>query len=465
MSIDFKAQLRASLFESALPIFDFGNEIVPAASTWTGARAWIHYFRDLELQKGSRIILHLPESPAFIRIVIASLWEGYTLIPIPNYFEAANLIDELDANLIISQGCENAFAISPDMYGNPPDTILATRPSKLPPYPEIAFILRSSGTTGQARFSMLSLENVLAVVESHLPYLGAKQDARVLSVLPWTHCFGLVLELLPALLHPVEVHRLPAYGKEVSTVFDKLKELEIVHFNAVPLHLSRLKALYGPSFLDFIESGIVGGAPISSELAQWLAGSNLRVGYGQTEASPGICVGEIGRFEKGILGKACGCKTQINSEDILEFKGKNAFLGYWKPNKGPSWVREEWINTGDRVYLGADGSYRFLGRIDDRIKLPNGREINPLAIEEDWLEVLPIKYACLYSSDGIGLSAAFCLNDQTSIKQLKKHIEQHFPYWYKKLHHIHFLSQSEWPLSPKGDTLRNHFSEEFKYVY
>jgi long-subunit acyl-CoA synthetase (AMP-forming) len=270
---------------------------------------------------------------------------------------------------------------------------------------------------------------------------------------------------MPALLHPVEVHRIPSYGKDVEKIFSTFKELEKAHFNTVPLHLTRLKAAFGTSFLDYIESGLVGGAAISAEQAEWLQGSSMRVGYGQTEASPGICVGEAGHFEKGILGKACGCQTRINEEDVLEFKGENAFLGYWKPKNGPNWNRSEWVTTGDRVFEGTDMSYRFLGRMDDRIKLQNGREIHPLSIEEEWTAKLPIKHTCLYSSDGVHLSAAFCLNDGISIKEFKLLFKEQFPHWVEKLHQLHFLTNQEWPQSPKGDTIRNIFSEEFNYVH
>jgi long-subunit acyl-CoA synthetase (AMP-forming) len=70
----------------------------------------------------------------------------------------------------------------------------APRTAQLPRAPEARFLLRTSGTGGQRKRIALSDANLFVVLRSHLPILGLKARHRLLSTLPWSHAFGLVLE-------------------------------------------------------------------------------------------------------------------------------------------------------------------------------------------------------------------------------------------------------------------------------
>jgi long-chain acyl-CoA synthetase len=65
-------------------------------------------------------------------------------------------------------------------------------------------------------------------------------------------------------------------------------------------------------------------------------------------------------------------------------RGKNVMLGYYKrPELTAKAVRDGWFFTGDTGSLNRDGSVRVTGRKDDLIVLPNGKKIDPEAIERE----------------------------------------------------------------------------------
>jgi acyl-CoA synthetase (AMP-forming)/AMP-acid ligase II len=64
----------------------------------------------------------------------------------------------------------------------------------------------------------------------------------------------------------------------------------------------------GMDLLRALRGGVVGGAPVDAELAALLAETRLRVGYGQTEAAPGVCLGAPGDWRAGAIGQPVGVR-------------------------------------------------------------------------------------------------------------------------------------------------------------
>lgn len=353
---------------------NFGNEI------WNEAKKWMQLFTDLSLVKGDRIVLHLEESPVFLAVLFAAIRFGLCTALLSHKAPSDNILDFTDARLIISQSANSEACIKLGTTTFPPKITIAKtklREAKFPPNKEMMFLLKSSGTTSEGRWSALSFRSVWAVIDSHIPEMQTDLPIKQISVLPWTHCFGLVLDLLPTFFtKTTELFRSDDYGRAIPKLIEQIKTVQACRFNGVPYHFAGMmeyltKGSY--SILSDISSGIIGGAPISMRLAAWLNGSKVRVGYGQSEASPGITLGKIGEFKESGLGYAISCETKIDGKGQLLFKGKNQFMGYWK-DSGLESVTNHWHNTGDIVSIDSTGFHTFIGRIDARVKLPNGRE-------------------------------------------------------------------------------------------
>lgn len=450
-----KSSLIENLREKAYPVFSFEDRVIPAASIWTTSRAWVHTFRSLNLSKGDRIVIKIPESPAFLGILIASIWEEFCLCILPPSEQVDDAVNFFDAVLSISNESSASYNLSTEDLLNPDQTTVEPRNVHDRSTGGEIFILRSSGTSSNGRWSVLPRQGVTHVLKSHIDVLEFLPEEITLSVLPWHHCFGLVLDLLPSLLHQVEVHRRTDGGRNIDDLLQQIYSLGEVRFNAVPIHLKRLLEK-DENILSHLKQGIIGGAAIPESLAEKLMQSNLRVGYGQTEACPGICLGEKGVFTAAALGTPLGCSIDIDSDSQLHFTGENAFSGYWTKN-GFEKNHNNKIATGDLVHQNSDGSLRFLGRIDDRIKLLNGREIDPLEIEKKLLTQFPhIQDACILTLNSIQLELLI-LAVKNSLLPSDNELKESLGGFSSLINNIHYLNQKDWHLNPKGDKKRAKF--------
>ncbi len=421
----WRAPLRARLRDQPLPLVWTPDGLVPAATLWTGARLWTAWLRAHGVEAGDRLVCALPPGPAFVMVLVAALWDGLTFVPVAPSAAAADVVEAVDARLAVVApgGRGGAGLVAVDAAGGPPSatpgatpgapTLL--RPRRGPPTPEARFLLQTSGTTGAPRRVALSDANVRAVLDSHLPLLGLR-GATVLSVLPWHHAFGLVLELLPALLAGAEVVRDPSGGRDPAAMLAVAAEHPVTHLSAVP-HTVRLLAAAdgGRALLARLRGGVVGGAPADPALAAALAGTRLRAGYGQTEASPGITLGDPGAWRAGALGRPVGCAVRLDADGVLAFRGPNACLGEWRG--GAAGVAAappgRWVRTGDLARAEPDGTYTFEGRAADSFKLDNGRWIAAAAVERSVRARWPhVTDALLSSPDGRTFVLAVSVGDE-----------------------------------------------------
>ncbi len=396
------------------PLWSFASGVVPAASIWSGARLWTKFFRNAGMVSGDRLALSLEPSPALVQVLVAALWENLSLVmapPAKNAASLAALLEDADARAAVWEGDgENAPGIfRPAGCEGPHGAPSSLRSTRHPPTPDARFLLQTSGTTrgGQGRWIALSDENVWSVLHSHTSPLALQPETRVLSVLPWHHAFGLFVDLLPALLAGCEIIRDPHHGKNTRALLALGQTEQAGYLCAVPLLLHRLRQEKGgEAFLQSLDGGVVGGAPVDADMASFLRKTRLRTGYGQTEASPGIALGEPGQWPgANFLGQAVGCEIRINVQGVLEYRGKNAHMGTWSSENGlvRSFQPNGWNSSGDLVTQTTQGLF-YRGRSDDTFKMASGRRIEAGKCEADLMEACPpIMNALLHSPDGYRL--------------------------------------------------------------
>jgi acyl-CoA synthetase (AMP-forming)/AMP-acid ligase II len=335
----------------------------------------------------------LPSGAAFVQLLVASLWEGLSLaIVAAREAEEGGppqLLESLDARLLVSEVARGAHCVVPGAAGWPEQALPAIRTALSAPTPDVRLLLRTTGTAGQARWVALSDANVLAVITSHAPRLDLAH-ACVLSVLPWHHAFGLVLGLLTALLHADEIVHDTGEGRDVEELLAFVAPHPITHVNLVPLLATRLLGdARGFALVQQLRGGIVGGAPVSAALATALSTTRLRVGYGQTEAAPGILLGEAGEWSERFLGRAVGCEVRVEDDGGLAFRGDNACVGVWTATRLDRAPAGRWVRTGDVVQAIDADAYRLIGRESDSFKLSNGRLVDATRLEDELRRALP----------------------------------------------------------------------------
>ncbi len=395
----WRSALHAALQGRSLPLVWTPDTLVPAATLWSGARRWTEWMRASGLGAGDRVVCALPPGPGFVMLLVAALWDGLTFVPVPPLADLERLASDLRPGLVVAERATPG-TVRPEASGTPPDaTIRGHAPG--PPTPEARFLLQTTGTTGSPRWIALSDANLRAVLESHRlhhPLAGAV----LLSVLPWHHAFGLVLELLAGLLDGAEVLREPSGGRDVSSMLAVAASHPVTHLHAVPRTVRLLAdRADGRAFLEGLTGGVIGGAPVDQSLATTLARTRLRVGYGLTEAAPGIALGEPGEWRVGILGRPLGCEVRIDADGVLAFRGPNASLGEWRDRAMAPLPPDRWVRTGDLARREPDGSYTYEGRLAHSFKLANGRFVAAAAIERAILTHAPaLREVLLSSPDG-----------------------------------------------------------------
>ncbi len=356
-------------------VYEYGetgpSRACPGASILTSGRAVSEILDRAGVAPGDRVVAQLANGVDFIAVLAACARLGATFCPCA-------------PNRALDPAAYEPRLIVGGPHGVPMDDLYEARPPELlaplrPPDPSLAVVFATSGTTGHEKLVGLTTANVLGQVESHAPLLALRPQGSVCSYLSWGHAFGGVLELLCSLEAGLEIH-LPCPDRfDLRRWIDLGRTLPHPHVFTVPaVAEAALATDRGGEWFGRLEGGIVGGSAIGPELAAALTrdAPRLRVGYGQTECSPGVTLGEPGVFRPGGLGRPVGCEVRLSGEGELLVRG---------PNLSPDAVAsatDGWHATGDLARQELDGSYTYLGRRDSTWKLPNGRLFFPEGLEQ-----------------------------------------------------------------------------------
>jgi long-chain acyl-CoA synthetase len=297
------------------------------------------------------------------------------------------------------------------------------RPERAAP-DDLAVLLFTSGTTGQAKAVMLSHANLLYNVETLMRAIPYGPDDRMLSVLPLHHTFETTIGFLCPLRGGGSVAY--ARGLKSNELREDLRTAQATILVGVPLLYEKLLAAIRRGVAD---------APLASrllvrvlllvvQLASRLAGARLgarllrplRVkaglgrmrlfvsgaaalppgvfwgfvnlgipvaeGYGLTECSPVVAANRTDRPEPGAVGHPLpGIEVRIDQPDAegdgeIMVRGPNVMLGYYgNPQATAEVMRDGWFLTGDL------GRLKITGRVKNMIATAAGKKIYPEEIE------------------------------------------------------------------------------------
>ncbi len=363
-------------------------------------------------------------SEAKILFVDEVIWEGlsetempdlHAIIQVNNFrilYAKDESIVEAKAHLNELFGRKYPEAFTPDCINYYEDTA-----------DELAVINYTSGTSGFSKGVMIPYRAIFSNIEfakKVLPQLN--NTSRVVSMLPCTHMYGLMFEVLYELSAGCHVHflsRLPSpkiimqalaevkpkiviavplviekiYKSKVKPVLEKegIKFLmKVPGLNQVVLNKVRNELInaFGGEFIEVI----IGGAAFNKEVEAFFKRMNFpfTVGYGMTECAPIITYDDWKVEKLYSCGKAApNMEVRIESKDPanipgeIQVKGANVFLGYFKNEEATAEVFTEdgWFRTGDMGILDADGSLFIKGRTKCMILGPSGQNIYPEEVE------------------------------------------------------------------------------------
>lgn len=281
-----------------------------------------------------------------------------------------------------------------------------------------AIMLYTSGTTGNPKGVMLTIDNLMANIKPLEEINVYRAEDRFISLLPMHH----ILPLAGNLLGPLYLGASVVMVDELTsaTIVGALKEHKITVMVGVPRLWEMIhKGLMGKinaskvgvklfnlcakvqneklskilfkkvheGFGGHLRMMASGGARLDPKIMEDFTtlGFMMLEGYGLTETSPIITFNRPGEAIAGSVGKAIpGVDVKIADDGEVLAKGPNIMKGYYNKPEATAEVvdKDGWFSTGDLGKL-EDGYLYLLGRKKEMIVLSNGKNINPEDIERE----------------------------------------------------------------------------------
>ena len=289
---------------------------------------------------------------------------------------------------------------------------------------EMAFLLFTSGTTGNAKGVMLSHRNICSDIMSVSNRIRLTGADSTLCLLPLHHTYQAI-----ALLTTLYTGGSVAFCESLRSMSRDLAFYKPTVITTVPLMLEKMhtkiltrlsrqsgiRRTFATGRMSFLmqrfelkdlrrfvyaiihdEFGgrlrmiIVGAAPLNPDVARDFTsfGYPVVIGYGMTECSPIIMCNDPRYPMPDGVGKPLDT-VQVILKDPDEqgageicVKGPMIMLGYYKNKKATKQVLENgWLRTGDLGYCDAQGNYHITGRNKNVIVTKGGKNIYPEEIE------------------------------------------------------------------------------------
>lgn len=383
---------------------------LPTGENWSYAdlhqlSARMSHLLGTQTRVGDRVLVQVDKRPAAVALYLACLRAGVVIVPLNTAYTAKELgyfIDDAEPSLII---CRYADRERINQQANCPVSALEefhqaalTAPEREQIEPrcldDLAAIVYTSGTTGRSKGAMLSHGNLASNACTLHKLWGFAAGDVLLHALPIFHVHGLFVALNTAFLNASRILFLEKF--DIAQVLESLPAATVMM--GVPTFYTRLLGSpeFGPAQHAHMRLFICGSAPLTeptfAEFEQ-RTGQRILERYGMSEAGMITSnpldgerlAGTVGYALPGVEVRVCdeqGTALAAGEVGIVEARGPNIFLGYWRmPEKTAAEFREDgWFITGDMGVLSHDGRLSLVGREKDLI-ISGGYNVYPKEVE------------------------------------------------------------------------------------
>lgn len=265
-----------------------------------------------------------------------------------------------------------------------------------------AFWLYSSGSTGRPKGTVHSHGNLFWTAELYgKSVLGIREDDIVFSAAKLFFAYGLG----NGLTFPLSVGAttvLMADRPTPQAVFKRLTDHQPTIFYGVPtLYVAMLAAENLPAKHELaLRVCTSAGEALPRDVGdrfQSLYGCEILDGLGSTEMLHIFLSNHAGHVRYGTSGQPVpgyevelrdenGQKVPVGEIGELYIRGPSAALLYWcNREKSRATFLGDWLKSGDKYVMDADGYYSYAGRSDDMLKV-SGQYVSPVEIENTMVE-------------------------------------------------------------------------------
>ena len=356
------------------------------------------------IRRGQHIALVMHSRQATVVRLLASLRYGTVLVPLGARLTATERAAQLEQAacdwLLPETDDEPLWNLNPDGQRNEVDATGELTPGQIAQQGDGQFqpdatlaIVHTSGTTGQPKGAILSVNNFFYSALGATMRLGHLPQDRWLCVMPLWHVGGLAL-LTRALLQGAPVVLQPEFDPDA--VLHALEHEAVSLVSLVPTMLHRLLECRPGNWPDSLRLILLGGAAASPDLQRRSAEINLPVAptWGLTETTSQVATmlptaaqdkpGSVGRpliFNQLRVVNESNEAVQPNQMGELLVTGPTVMHGYWCDEQEMAHALHGGeLNTGDLGYLDEDGDLFIVQRRSDLI-ISGGENVYPAEIE------------------------------------------------------------------------------------
>jgi acyl-coenzyme A synthetase/AMP-(fatty) acid ligase/thioester reductase-like protein len=299
---------------------------------------------------------------------------------------------------------------------------------------EEAYMVYTSGTTGNPKGVLLSYAGILNVILDQVEILQLKNEKVY-----WFNSLNFdasISDILCTVFSGSTLFINDKVKMETSNFKSYINDNKITYIDIPPAYL----ALIAPSDIKSVKKLLIGGEVSSITKIKEFVSAGIKVlnVYGPTEAT--ICSSFIlcdSEFESNNIGHPIkGIKYEVTDQGELIIIGENLALCYFNVDeKHNERFKSGKYYTGDIVTF-ENGNYYFKGRIDRQTKI-NGQLVCPEEIEKVITNLKDIK-SCIIKIENKKIHAYIDGNFSIDIikQQIKKSLPQYMvPHYF--LHHKH----------------------------
>jgi len=381
---------------------------------------------ELDLEKGSRVAIFLPNIPQFIIAYFGVLKAGAVITAMSPFYRerevehqlrdsGAEAIVALESlypilaavgqktkirNVILTglgdYSLENALSptVSNTLSFKPlVEAASQNRPAlQFNPDEDLAALQYTGGTTGISKGAMLTHTNLISNALAFAAWIhGRTAQETFLTALPLFHIYGMTTSMTVPVSLAAKMVLLPRF--EPVKAMQAIQRRKVTVFCGVPTMYQMLLESteldkYDLTSIRVCISGASTLHPQTQTSFMENTGSFLAEGYGLTEASPvthctpvdrtlrTVKVGSIGLplpdTDAKIVDLETGEELAQGETGELAVKGPQVMKGYWeKPEETALVLRDGWLLTGDIAHMDKDGYFFITDRKKDLIKSKN----------------------------------------------------------------------------------------------
>ena len=281
----------------------------------------------------------------------------------------------------------------------------------------------TGGTTGKSKAAQLSHRAVMAGTRNGCYGVEHTFHQRYFLVLPLTHVFGLIRNLLTTLCSGSSLY-ICRNTKNMFREIPAFRPTAMVMVPALAEMAMNLSKQFGKNMLgDDLKFIIAGAAHVPQYLIDEYnkIGVKMLPGYGLTESANLVSGNPISMEKRNSVGYFYPNLEYKIVDDELWLKGENMLDCYvGEPEENAIAFEDGWFKTGDLVRVDEDGFLYIIGRKKEIIVLSTGENISPAEIENKFYAIDAIQDCLVYedTTDGKSLLVLEVLPRAVVVKAL-----------------------------------------------